>query len=123
MHSEQIAKVLQSLAAFGKRVGSLVLQNPTAQAWWINRDILVQRRHWLALSQSVMNLVRLLGFHVLDDHAPPPLRPWPDYDMLRAAAMDAARIFGPAGGPDRRCPFARPGATRPGAGEGPPEYG
>ena len=104
MHSEKIAKALQSLTAFGERVKVLICQDPTARVWWLHRDMLIQRRHWVALSQHVMNLVSSLGLHELNDHAPPPHHPWPDYDALRAAAKDAARIFGPFVGSDGHCP-------------------
>ena len=102
MHSEQIAEVLRSLSAFADRVRLLIRWNPTAEAWWLHQDVLIHRRHWLALSNRVLNLVRLLGFHELDA-TPPPLHPWPYYDELRAAACDAARIFGPFGGSDGHC--------------------
>jgi hypothetical protein len=118
MHSRQIAQLLQSLTSFGERVRTLIRQDPGARSWWLPQDMLIQRRHWLALSRNVMHLIRVLGFHELED-TPMPLHPWLDYDVLSAAALEVARIFGPFDGSDGRCPppCARPRARRSSAGD------
>ena len=96
MHSLDIAKALRSLSVFGERVLPLIRREPLARAWWLHRDLLIQRRHWFALCRCVMNLVRLIGFGAMDCPSlpAPPSQHWPDRDVLESAALDAARVFG-----------------------------
>lgn len=94
MHGESIAKILEDLSKFADRVIPLIHQDRSARSWRVGNQILIRRRHWLALARNVMNLLKLLGFveHRMDltGGASAWHSPWPDFDRLAAAACRAA---------------------------------
>ncbi len=61
MHSEKIATVLESLTSFAHRIIPLINKDPDAPCWWINDQILVQRRHWFSFSRRVNALVSIIS--------------------------------------------------------------
>ncbi len=60
MHADILATVLESFAAFANRITPLIQKDPTAPEWWLNSQILVQRRHWFLLARRVTLLVRII---------------------------------------------------------------
>ena len=106
MHAADIANAIESLTAFGERVAHLTRKYPAARTWWITRDLLIHRRHWLSLCRDAMNLIRLMEINA-DDHIEPLLHRWPDHSALQAAAHAAANIFGQFSAPDIDCPPLR----------------
>ena len=92
MHSIEIAKLLESMVIFGERVAPLIRSKPFAAAWWLHRDILIQRQHWISLCRSVMAIVRLTRDP--DIVLAPESDPWPGREVLEEAAQAATYVFG-----------------------------
>ena len=61
MSSRKICQVLRCINKFGERVASLVQEQPSAMEWWVNEDVVIHQRHWLALCHSVMHIALLAG--------------------------------------------------------------
>jgi hypothetical protein len=98
-HSKEISKALKSLTVFGERVVRLIQHDPSAPAWWIHHDLLIQGCHWLLLCDEVMHTLDLLGFRFNNvestSTAPAPQHQrWPNHNELDAAARAAAVIYG-----------------------------
>jgi hypothetical protein len=92
MHSDKIAAVLESFTCFARRIVPLIRNDPDAPCWWINNDILVQRRHWISLSQRVVSMVGIIMDCLETDR----IRKRSNMHrkgILRAAARDAAWIY------------------------------
>ena len=93
MHLDKIAAVLESFTCFARRIVPLIRTDPDAPCWWVNSEILVQRRHWIALSQRV----KLLVSTILDCLKSARIRRRSSLQgqvILRAAAREAAWIYG-----------------------------
>jgi hypothetical protein len=104
MHAADIAKALQSLTVFGERVFTLIRKSPAALAWWINRDLLIHRRHWLASRRHAMSLIRLTGIDADDASTPTRL----SSTAGRTAARTATGLYGRFSAADTDCPPLRP---------------
>ena len=90
MHSDKLVEALQGLVVFAHRVIPVILSDEDAPVWWLNKHILVQRRHWCSLCQRVMALISL----VLENLEETDNFDDPGRDRLHAVACRAARIFG-----------------------------
>ena len=107
IHSKAIAKALNSVTKFGERVVEQIQQDPSAPAWWLHRDLLIQGRHWMSLCGEVMHIVQLTGLADPGGNmspSTPDIDRWPDRDALEVAARSAASIFGPFQAPFSDCP-------------------
>ena len=93
MHADILASVLESLNAFADRLTPLIQSDPSAAAWWINNQILVQRKHWCLLARRVTALVRIV-LDGLDKSMTRKQSTLPGEIRLREAARAAACIFG-----------------------------
>ncbi len=93
MHSDKIVAVLESFTCFARRIVPLVRNDPDAPCWWINSEVLVQRKHWYFLSRRVTALVSTIMQCLATDkirkrsnsHA---------RAILLTAAQEAERIYG-----------------------------
>jgi hypothetical protein len=96
MHSDTLANLLDKLVLFANRVIPKIKQHPHAEALWLSRDMLIQRRHWRELCQGVLRLVHSLGLHeaCFARDSPRDIDSWPSYDCLLASARRAMRFFG-----------------------------
>jgi hypothetical protein len=98
LHSDCLAKSLDSFTTFAKRVAGQIRKRPNAQEWWLNRDILIQRKHWFRFCKQVMNLLQLLGFCKNVAGTPAALlwrlSPWPNFSKLYDAARKAREVVG-----------------------------
>ena len=104
MHSHEIICILNALSKFAERVIKVIHQDQAARVWQISDQILIQRRHWFALARHVMNLLKLIGFEDVRMRLGSGMSawhsPWPDFDLLAAAASRAAGHYGRFGAAD-----------------------
>ena len=92
MHSEKVAAVLESFTSFARRIVPLSQRDPDAPCWRISDDILVQRRHWIALTRLVKELVSII-MDCLESDRTRRRANLQGQIMLRAAAREAAWIY------------------------------
>jgi hypothetical protein len=93
LHSDKIADVLESLVVFAHRIVPIILNDEDAPAWWLNKKMLVQRRHWISFCRRVMAFISLVLVHE-NEGEQPISRPSPGEQRLRATAHHAALIYG-----------------------------
>jgi hypothetical protein len=98
MYYPEIAEVLNCISEFGRRVVPHVCQEPSAQDWWIDDDVLIHRRDWFAFCRCVVHITELVERLNPMRHTP--------CEALDEASNTAIRIFGP---------FVRLGLERHGA--------
>jgi hypothetical protein len=92
MHSDKITAVLKSFTLFALRIVPLIQKDPNAQCWWINSEILVQRRHWRSLSRRIIALVSIV-IECLEKNFQRNQSNLPGEVKLRAAARETAVMF------------------------------
>jgi hypothetical protein len=93
MQSRYLAKLLDDFSSFGGRVLRLIQESPASLFWAIGGQILVERTGWIRLCTRMMTLLHVLG--VADPtSARLRLTPWPDRELLQAAAARARGVFG-----------------------------
>ena len=93
MRSGYLAKLLDDFSSFGERVLRLIQVAPALLFWVIGGQIVVERTRWRKFCEQMMTLLHVLGV-AGPSSARPLLRPWPDRDLLEAAAARASGIFG-----------------------------
>ena len=93
MQSRYLAKLLDEFSSFGERVLLLIQESPTSLFWTLGHQIGVELTSWSRLCGQMMTLVHVLG---VADPSFERLRlsPWPDRELLEAAAARAKRVFG-----------------------------
>ena len=92
MHAEKIASVLESFTVFANRITPLIQKDPNAPAWWLNSQVLVQRRHWRFLTRRISCLVSII-LDRLETHNGRKRSSLPGEGRLRMTARAAARIY------------------------------
>jgi hypothetical protein len=93
MHCEKVAAVLESFTCFARRIVPLIRSDPDAPCWWINSEILVQRKDWSQLSRRVSALVKTIIQCLETDR----IRKRSNVHasaILRSAAHEASWIYG-----------------------------
>ena len=93
MHAEKLANLLESFTAFANRISPLIQNDPNAPAWWLNSQVLVQRKHWSLLTRRVTALIRIISDR-LDKNIRQKQSDLPGEDRLRKAAHTALWIYG-----------------------------
>ena len=93
LHATILASVLESFGVFANRITPLIQKDPDAPAWWLNSQILVQRRHWRLLARRVNALVSVV-LDRLETSIKRNRSSLPGEVRLREAARAAACIFG-----------------------------
>jgi hypothetical protein len=117
MRSGYMAELLNDFSRFGERVLQLIEASPNFLFWGIGGQIVVERTRWCRLCAHVMTLLHVLG--VADSSARPQRTPWPDRDLLEAAATRARGVFGRFACADistpavRAAPFRHPQRAEP----------
>jgi hypothetical protein len=92
MHSDKIAAVLESFTCFARRIVPLVRNDPDAPCWWIDSEVLVQRKHWYLLSRRVTALASTI-MKCLETDRIRKRSNWHARAILLTAAQEAARIY------------------------------
>jgi hypothetical protein len=103
MQSRYLAKLLNDFSTFGERVLRLIEESPASLVWNIGGQIVVERAAWYRLCTQLMTFLHVLG--VADPSSP--LRPWPDHELLQAAATRARGVFGRFARADTTMPTVR----------------
>ena len=99
MHADKISDVLESWLAFAERVVPLIQSNSDAASWRLSQKLLIHRCHWFMLSKRVVRVVDTIGSLADEDmHSR-----WPGQDRLRAAARQAARVYGGFASSSEQC--------------------
>ena len=93
MHADILARVFESFTAFADRMIPLIQSDPSAPEWWLDSQILVQRRHWCLLARRVTVLVRIV-LDRLDKNMKWKQSSLPGEIRLREAARAAALAYG-----------------------------
>ena len=93
MQSRYLAKLLDDFSSFGERVLRLIQESPASLCWTLGGHVLMERTTWIRLCAQVMTLLHVLGM-AKPYSARLLLRPWPDRELLEAAAARARRVFG-----------------------------
>ena len=106
MQSCYLANLLDGFSSFGEQILRLIQESPSSLFWTIGGQILVERTSWCRLCAQMMTLLHVLGL------ADPSsvrlqLRPWPDRDLLEAAAVRARGVFGRFARADTSMPSVR----------------
>ena len=119
MQGMYLAKLLADFSSFGERVVRLIQESPTSPCWVIGGPLVVERMRWYQLCYQMMTLPHVLG--VADQPSVRQRRPWPDRDLLEAAAARARGVFGSFARADTAMPSirARIGPTPAAAAEPP----
>ena len=93
IQSRYLAKLLDDFSSFGERVLLLIHESPASLLWTLGGQMVVERTSWFRLCAQVMTLLHVFG--VADPtSARLRLRPWPDRELLEAAAGRARGVFG-----------------------------
>jgi hypothetical protein len=106
MQSRYLAKLLDDFSSFGERVLRLVQESPAALLWGIGGQLVVERTSWCRLCAQMMTLLHVLGM-ADPSSARLRLRPWPDRELLEAAAERARGVFGRFARADTAMPSVR----------------
>ena len=106
MQSCYLAKLLDGFSSFGEQILRLIQESPSSLFWTIGGQILVERTSWCRLCARMMTLLHVLGL-ADPSSARLPLRPWPDRDLLEAAAARARGVFGRFARADTSMPSVR----------------
>jgi hypothetical protein len=91
MQSRYLARLLDEFSSFGERVLRLMQESPTSLLWTIGGQIVVERESWCSFCSQMMTLLHVLG---MADPSRLRLSPWPDRELLEAAALRASGVFG-----------------------------
>ncbi len=93
-HADKIASVLESFTVFANRITPLIQKDPNAPGWWLNSQVLVQRRHWHFLTRRISCVVRVsIILDRLEKYNQRMRSRFPGEDRLREAARAAARAY------------------------------
>jgi hypothetical protein len=111
MRSGYLANLLDDFSSFGERVLRLIQEAPDLLFWDIGGQIVVERTRWRKFCEQMMTLLHVLGV-AGPSSARPRLRPWPDRDLLEAAAARASGIFGRFARADTSTPSVRAPPSR-----------
>ena len=103
MQSRYLSCILDEFSNFGERVLLCMDASSSALFWILEAPILIERASWHKLCSQIMSLLRFLG---LDSRRKRrlPLSPWPDRELLVAAAARAQQLFGRFARPDPHTP-------------------
>jgi hypothetical protein len=93
MQSGYLAKLLNDICRFGERVVERMGEESPDLFWIVDDQMMVERSNWLQLCRQVMNILHIIGFQE-KDFGPFRFKPWPDRDVLRAAAARCRCLFG-----------------------------
>jgi hypothetical protein len=93
MQSGHLAKLLNDLCQFGERVIERMSEQSPDIVWIVDDQMMVERSNWHQLCRQVMNILHIIGFQATD-FGPLRFKPWPDRDVLRAAAARCRCLFG-----------------------------
>ena len=106
MQSRYLAKLLDGFSSFGERVLQIIQESPTSLIWTLGDEIGMERTSWSRLCAQMMTLLHVLG---VADPSSTRLRlsPWPDRELLEAAAARTRRVFGRFARADTAMPSVR----------------
>ena len=104
--SRRLATLLECFSSFGERVLRLIQESPASLIWVIGEQVVVERTSWCRLCSQMMTLLHVL---CLADPSSVRLRlrPWPDRELLEAAAARARGVFGRFARADTAVPSMR----------------